>query len=285
MTGAAKTEGNTMRLAIFWDHICRAAQQQGLPVAEMAKRVRALGYSLAELDLADLRAHPWIVEILREAGMGISSIYGFFDFGRDGDGDAAQELVDAAVRTGAQRIMLIPGFYTQMHPAVMQKERANMARAVVRACDLASEKGLLVTIEDFDAADSPIRDSEGMLWFLERVPKLYATYDSGNFRFCGEDEMAAFDALCVHIAHVHLKDRALSTPPAGKPKQAMDGTQLYPCAVGSGIVPMEAVFDRLKGIGYDGVLTVEHFDSADQWANMRSSAEYIRAHFAIESES
>lgn len=271
-----------MKLAIFWDHIRRAAAQREVELAEMLRRARALGYSMVELDLADLKADPGIADQLRAADMGVSSIYGFFDFGRDGDGGVARELVDAAVRLGARKIMLIPGFYTQPHEAIRQRERANMVRAAIQACDLAAERGLMVTIEDFDAADSPIRDSAGMLWFLDRVPALRATYDSGNFRFCGEDELAAFDALCVHIAHVHLKDRALFTMDGEQPKVAMDGTALYPCAVGSGIVPLKAVFERLKRIDYDGVLTVEHFDSADQWANMEASAAFIRAHFEIE---
>ncbi len=271
-----------MRLAIFWDHIRRAAEQRGVERPEMLRQVRALGYSMAELDLADLRADPGIADQLRAAGMGISSIYGFFDFGRDGDGSAARELVDAAVRLGAERIMLIPGFYSRADEAIRQRERANMVRATIQACDMAAEKGLTVTIEDFDGADSPIRDSAGMLWFLDRVPALRATYDSGNFRFCGEDELAAFDALGAHIAHVHLKDRALFTMGGERPKVAMDGTALYPSAVGGGIVPMQAVFERLKRIGYDGVLTVEHFDSADHLETMEASAAFVKAHFAIE---
>ena len=271
-----------MKLAIFWDHIRQAARQQDMPLPEMLRRVRALGSSLVELDLADLQADPSIAEQLRAADMGVSSIYNFFDFGRDGDGSPARALVDAAVQLGSQRIMLIPGFYTQPHPAIQQRERANMIRATIQACDMAAERGLTVTIEDYDAEDSPIRDSEGMLWFLDRAPGLRATYDTGNFRFCGEEALAAFDALSVHIAHVHLKDRALTTAAGEKAKVAMDGTPLYPGAVGSGIVPFEAIFDRLKRIGYDGVLTVEHFDSADQLANMTASAAFVKAHFEIE---
>ena len=60
-----------MKLAIFWDHIRQAARQQDMPLPEMLRRVRALGYSLVELDLADLQADPSIAEQLRAADMGV----------------------------------------------------------------------------------------------------------------------------------------------------------------------------------------------------------------------
>lgn len=268
-----------MKMSVFYDHVRKAAEQQGISLQEMLVRARMMGYSMVEMDFDALE--PSVEEALKAVGMGISSIYCFFDFGNSSQQERRRALVDAAVRTGAGKIMPIPGFYSSADENVRMAERERMLLAMWALMAEAQAAGVTVTIEDYDDEPSPIRNSEGMGWFLAKLPELRVTFDTGNFRYSCEDEMHAFDVLGEKIVHVHLKDRTLEIHEDEISKTAMDGTVMYPSPVGRGIVPMERIFERLKGIGYDGVLTVEHFDSADMQANMQASADYLKKHFSF----
>ena len=143
----------------------------------------------------------------------------------------------------------------------------------------AKKRGITVVMEDFDAADSPYRDAAGVRYFLDRVPELRAAFDTGNFAFCDEDELDAFELLKDRIAHVHLKDRAL-TPgaPEERPLVSLGGRKLYAAPFGSGIIRGEEILRRLQKIGYDGVLTVEHYGAPRPLEYMERSAQWLRAH-------
>lgn len=271
-----------MKLSIFFDHVAKAAAQQGISLQEMLMRARMMGYTQVEMDYAALEAQPEIYEDLRATGMEISSMYCFFQFEKDSQQERRRALVAEALRVGAKKIMPIPGFYTTDDPAQREAERSRMLMAMWALLGEARQAGLTVTIEDYDDEPSPIRNSEGMLHFIERLEGLQATFDTGNFRYSCEDEMAAFDALAGKIVHVHLKDRALKAHLGESCKVAMDGAEMYPSPVGGGIVPMETIFERLKAIGYDGTLTVEHFDSADLQANMQASADFVKKYFVFD---
>lgn len=271
-----------MRMSIFYDHLRKAAVQRGIPLEQQLADAKDLGYELVEMDFADLQADPAIYDRLQAAGIGVSSIYCFFDFSKAPQQDMRRALVAEALRVGSKKIMPIPGFYSSTKQEIREVERERMLLAMWALVAEATSAGLTVTIEDYDDEPSPIRDSEGMRWFLERLPDLRVTYDTGNFRYSGEEEMHAFDALSDKIVHVHLKDRAPEPLMGERPKTAMDGSKLYPCPIGGGSIPMARIFARLKEIGYDGVLTVEHFDSANYWANMQASAAFVKQYFQEE---
>ena len=270
-----------MKLSVFFDHVVKAAEQQGISLQEMLLRARMMGYTQVEMDFDALAAQPEIWEDLRTTGMEISSIYCFFRFEQDSQQERRRALVQEAVRVGAKKIMPIPGFYTTDDPAQREIERSRMLMAMWALMSEAQQAGIAVTIEDYDDEPSPIRNSEGMRHFLERLEGLLVTFDTGNFRYSCEKEEDAFAALKEKIVHVHLKDRTLQVHENEICKVAMDGTVMYPTPVGSGIVPMEWIFARLKEIGYDGSLVVEHFDSADMQANMQASAEFVKKHFVF----
>lgn len=265
-----------MKISTFYAHICEAARQQRVSIPEMLSRVRAMGYEMAEVDFDDLLKDPEIPAKLRAADMGISSICCFFRF----ESDPAQERIDALVKTalevGSRKVMPIPGFYTSEDPAVQAQELENMIQAMQVLVSKARAAGLEITIEDFDNATSPIRDSAGMRCMIDRLPGLNATFDSGNFAFAAEPALDAFAALRDKITHVHLKDRADRS--AGSPLTAMDGRELYPCAVGEGFLPIAEVIRQLREIGYDDVVVAEHFGHTDQQEGMRRSIEFIRKH-------
>ena len=92
------------------------------------------------------------------------------------------------------------------------------------------------------------------------------TLDTGWYVTTGADLDRAIETLREDIAHVHLKDVVA----AGLPHRT--------CALGDGIVDIPAVLRRLRAIGYDGAVSIEHepphYDPTD---DLRRSLERLRA--------
>ena len=74
---------------------------------------------------------------------------------------------------------------------------------------------------------------------------------------------------------MHLKDRADSKRP-GTPKEKIDGTFMYPCAVGEGDLPLSIIIDDLQERKYRGIFTVEFYDVADYWKAIQDSVNYVK---------
>ncbi|MDR3314417.1 MAG: sugar phosphate isomerase/epimerase [Oscillospiraceae bacterium] len=270
-----------MTQSVFYAHITGAAAQTGLPVAEIGRMAHACGVSGVEVDWADLqRAPAELQDCLQYSGLVICGIYGFYDFGNDADITDALRLIDAAQRLGAQNVLLVPGFFQA--PADLERVRQNIAAALRPICAYAAERGVQVSLEDYDSANSPCATTEQLLWFFEQVEGLRCTFDTGNFLVAGEDGLAALERLLPHIGYVHCKDRALAPYDGEDGGQTLAGVAIYPAPVGSGCIPLHEILRRLRQGGYDGVLAIEHFGLRNQWAGIERSAAFLQGENRVE---
>lgn len=265
-----------MKISVFYHHIAEAAKQRKLPAEEILKQVHELGIDYAELDMADVLDTDEAYRKLCRAGIGISSIYGFYDFGNTPDGRAGFRQIDRAAELNCKKIMMIPGFYSSMEEAVRKMERDNMLKAMREMCEYAASRGIQPTIEDFDDTASPIATAGQMEWFTRRIPQLKVTFDTGNFLCSGEDEWEAYELLRQDIVHVHCKDRSLTARPGCEEKRASDGTLLYPAPAGAGCIRMKEIITALEEAGYDGIYTIEHFGAEDQLQFIKASAKWLK---------
>lgn len=265
-----------MKLAVFYHHIAEAAMQTGKSIDEILSAVKSFGIDYAEVDLGDILESESIIYALDRAEMKISSIYGFYNFSNSPDGSAGMRHVDLAAEYGAEKIMIIPGFYTTADENIHLKERENMIIATHTLCRYAESKNIIPTIEDFDDFNSPIADAEGMLRFLERIPQLKVTFDTGNFMYSCQDELHAFSLLKDRIAHVHCKDRSLVCNQNCEEKLTVDGRAMYPSPVGKGCIKMKEIIHNLNSMGYDGIFTIEHFGADNQLEYIKKSAETLK---------
>lgn len=264
-----------MKLSVFYHHICEAAQQSGKTVSEVIDIAKSLGINYLEFDIADLKNDETAV-FLYDSGMKISSVYGFYDFANSDDLGGAFYHCDRAAELGSEKIMLIPGFYSANDKSVMESERKKMLSAMKKVCEYAHEKGLTPTIEDFDDFLSPISTSERMLDFVNEIPYLKVTFDTGNFMYSAESENYAFERLRPYIVHVHCKDRSMTPDERCEMKCAVDGTEMYACPTGDGCAAVAHIVKELVKDGYDGIFTIEHFGAYDQLMFMKKSAENLR---------
>ena len=145
-----------------------------------------------------------------------------------------------------------------------------------RVCALAKERCITVMVEDFDNKRSPCSTIRQVARILNDVPALALAFDTGNFLFNEEDELEAFAVLKHRIQHVHCKDRTFSATRGGKALTTVRGRPMYPVSVGAGCIHMRELLSGLKTIGYNGLLSIEHFDSADQLGDMQRSAEWLK---------
>lgn len=274
-----------MKIAVFWHHVREAAKERGMSRREALEWVKSLGIDAVELDGDELPDPGDFAKDLAAAEVGVSSIYMMYYWGQDPENQKDYRQITLAEEFGASRIMPVPGFYSTLDPDTKVTELERMIRGMADLVQHASAKGITVTMEDYDNAMSPIRNMEGMKSFTMAIPDLTVTLDTGNFRFSAQSCRKAYDLFRGKISHVHLKDRLLlpaDTPEDrtahGEPLKAFDGVYMYPCAVGSGNMPITEILTLLARDHYDGFVSIEHFGAADYARCIEDSAEYVLEH-------
>ncbi len=291
-----------MKISVFFHHVLVSAKEQGCSIGEVLDQIHALGATMVEVDRQDVGRGIGAAEdlkiLLNRHGMGVSSIYDFYEWDRNPE-DIHEDLqLRMAEVLGAEKMMIIPGFYTLTAAgstdesiAVAEKQKKKefeqMLESTKTLSRRAAEAGIIPIIEDFDDERSPIGTTAQIQKFLTEIPELAFTLDTGNFMFHGEDVLTAMGLFKNRMKHVHFKDHRVLTDEEnhtmktvekfalGECKNAVDGTGLYPCAIGDGCVPIETVLDRLKESQYDGVVAIEHFCVPNYTESLKRSLQWV----------
>ena len=266
-----------MKMSVFFDHILQAQEQTGKALEELLKGVRTSGVEAVEIRLEYMQNNKDIVYKLKQADLAVSCIYEFYDMGCHDERKKAQMHIAAAVQVGAKRVLVVPGFLHGFESKQMQYKMRNpraieaflqgnkkircMVEGLSYIAKLGAKEGVVVTVEDFDDPNSPLSGMYGIRWFLEQIPELQYTLDTGNYLFYEEKVLEAWELLKDRVVHVHCKDRLESDNAS--------------TTVGTGYIPFEEIWKRLKAQEYEGYLAIEHFDVADQEECMRHSAENL----------
>ena len=263
-----------MKIAIFYHHVLKAAEQTGKSVAEILRILKEEGLEGMDINAPD--ADEALLNILQNTGVTVSSLYRVVPV-FSGETEKGIQLVDKAAEIGCKTVMLLPGGF----PAEMTKKtaREKSAEALRIISEYGDGKGVCVTVEDYDSERTLFGTSEDMLFFDKIVPKLYYTYDSGNF-YTVEDPLAALDALKGKIRHVHLKDYAhVPTQFGQKARTVRTGKVLYDAPFGYGSLPAKEIVKRLKESGYEGYMCIEHTDAEKMMDANIAAIRYIHANF------
>jgi len=267
-----------MKLSVFFDHVLQAQEQTGKTLTELLTGVKAAGIEAVEINLSYLTGHPEILDLLKQKELKISCIYEFYDMGHLEETEKSRKHIETAVQVGAGKILVVPGFLSGEASEKMQevmphgewiaeffernKEILRMKEGLAYIARLGKERNVCVTVEDFDDKNSPLSGMYGIWWFLQQVPELMYTLDTGNFLFYGEDVFDAWELLSKRIVHVHCKDRS--------------GANQASVRTGTGYIPFGEILYRLQKKQYDGYLAIEHFDVKGQETCIKESAEFLR---------
>ena len=254
-----------MKTAVFYEHILEGAKQSGKSVAELMEKCAS--WNIRGIEIGDA--------LLRENKEEIKA--------------QGKKQIDLAEEFGVSKVLIIPGELSENESAALNalsasKEQTysymsenaslrNMVQALKELVAYGKEKNILVTLEDFDGPVQPFARMYQLLWFMENVPGLKFTLDTGNFAYSDEDAVQAYEVLKDYIVHVHCKDRNVDPALTGEHRY---NRGLLAAAVGSGYLPMKEILDRLKESGYEDYLAIEHFNAADQVAFMEQSAAFLQ---------
>jgi len=139
----------------------------------------------------------------------------------------------------------------------------------LRACiGDAQDAGITLAIENFGVAPTLQCHSAHCLEILEAVPGLAFVFDTGNFHFCGEDALDAFDKLADHTVYVHIKDWVHSERPVL--------ADVAGCQVGEGIIPNEELIRRFLEEGIVSAFSLELTVAEDRMAAAARDCTMIR---------
>lgn len=273
-----------MQLATFYDHVKDIAREERVSVVEALQRVKSLGIDSVEvMQNSAVGREDELGHELACAGLSISGIPAYFDFGRDTDVEKqASPVLEAARYLGAGKMLVIPGFFHEEDsPEVRTRHMENMADCINRLAEMADKDGVALVMEEYDSPLAPFADTAGVQYFMDRCPALSCCFDTGNFRCVAEDELAAYEQFKGRLGHVHLKDRAYGTDWGTQPTTAADGQTLYPCPVGSGQLQIRELLTRMNRDGYDGACAIEHFGVSNMWAALQESVAWLQGNFSF----
>ena len=261
-----------MIISTFFGNILSAVSQSGLTPEETAARCLTFGVTGIDVEEEEL-GYPDLHHLL-DAGMSITSLIVRRDLIHSSSENVAEEVVRLAVKHKSPRILLIPGYFRSDDTFSAAE---NALSPLKRICALAEEENITVGVEDYDHIDAPTSTIRGLSFFLDRIPELSCFFDTGNFIFMAEDALDAYRVLKRRInAQIHCKDRTLTGRDGEMPTRSREGVDLYPCAVGEGVIPIREIVCDLVKNGFDGVLTAELFGSADTLGDLEKSAGFIK---------
>lgn len=175
-----------------------------------------------------------------------------------GEGDTMKNVLEAAAAIGCKTIR---GPMATYDPKKPYWEQFDEYRAFLRSCEpLLKQYGVKFLIEThhgmlISSASSAMRVLDGF------DPEYFGLiYDPGNMVYEGyENYQLGFEMLGKYLAHVHIKNAALT--PAGEDEfGATKYTQSW-MPLKKGSANLKALIEALVKVGYDGVLSVEDFSN------------------------
>lgn len=232
----------TPGISIFCDHIETAARQEGIPFAEAAAHLKALGCTGADIRVLQDPDH---IHILDSLGFAHACAITDIDYSKPDQRALEDRTLAFMAERGFDRLLLVPGLVPD---SFTRAERDTVRARIAAFSERVKQAGYTILVEDFDNRRSLCYNSERLDSLFAVAPALGLVFDSGNFPFAGLDPIEQLEHFRGRIGHVHLKDRASLSDMTSVP-------------AGTGCVPVGEIIARLRAAGYDGWLTVEQYGS------------------------
>lgn len=189
--------------------------------------------------------------------------------------DHLRARLDDAAELRAETVLFTTGVAREGQDRA--EARRNVAAGLARLLPEARSRGLVLTIEDFGAPQSPYQTAAECLETCDLAgPDLMLTYDTGNMVMGDEDPVAFLYAVAPKVVHAHAKDWEL-LPCDAEGLTSRSGRKYRGAVVGQGVLDYPAIIAALKTIGYQGYLSFEYEGPGDQMQAARSGCAYLRA--------
>lgn len=202
--------------------------------------------------------------------------------------DELRSAIDTAHAVGAARVRVYSGAWQPDH-IDHAAHWEQLVRSFQELAGPASDAGVVLCAENhFGTMTQTARDTAALVRAIGS-PSVRVLYDQANLTFTHDEDIdAAFAVQGDLIGHVHVKDLVFKDPDA--PFVASETARVHASeravmsrVVGDGSLDWAHVLRRLRGVGYDDVLTLEYEyrwhpqDLDDPETGFRRGAEHIRA--------
>jgi sugar phosphate isomerase/epimerase len=207
---------------------------------------------------------------------------------RRGAVDELRSAIDTAHTVGASRIRVYAGDW-QPGRDEHQAHWAQLVRSLRELSGPAADAGVVLCVENhFGTMTQSARDTAALVREVDAA-SVRVLYDQANLTFAHDEDVdAAFALQGDLIGHVHVKDLVFTDPDA--PFVSSETARVHAeeravrsRVVGDGVVPWGQILGRLRGVGYDDVLSLEYEyrwhpqDLDEPEVGFRRGAEHVRS--------
>jgi sugar phosphate isomerase/epimerase len=207
---------------------------------------------------------------------------------RRGQVDAEKKWIDMTAALGGKFCRVLSG---QRRPEVSRAEGVGYAAECIRDClPHASERGITLVIENHykDGYWEHPEFAQKMDVFCELVaavgehPNFGVNYDPSNTILAGEDPLELLERVKHRVVTMHASDRYLAEGTIDDLRREEDSVgyakRLRHGEIGKGMNDYDAIFSTLKGVGFDGWVSIE--DGVDGVEQLQRSVVFLRKKIA-----
>lgn len=184
-----------------------------------------------------------------------------------------KKYIDMLSSSDAKYFMIVPDVRGVHSSDDKKRVLSYITDSAITLCEYAKGSSITTIMENFSMHDFPYSTIDEMLYLAENVHGLKLAIDSGNFYCVRNDVLKAYDVLKDYIVDVHMKD--WHEDPFGSIVRPMlpvlDG-----CSIGSGLMPLKELIQKLKQDSYDGHLVIEINSSKTKFEDYYNSVEFLR---------
>lgn len=262
-----------MKLSVFYANVRDAAEKSGKSIAAVLEKIKCAGITALDFDYADIK--DGFPDEFSASGMGVNSIYAFFDYSEDGVFEQAKRVTDLAAECGAVA-MFVPKILPKEEIEELKKlnkkedvflwldgneKTVKTAETLERLSVYGLSRNVLSAVENFDSHRSLTERKAEIEWLFGKAPHLGFNPDTGNSATCGEDIRELCACFRDRVVNVHCKERT---------------KDLKTAAVGAGEMPVAEIVKELTETGYDGGFAVEVFGVENPLDAIIESANYLK---------
>ena len=219
------------------------------PLADEVRRIAAAGFGFVDLTLEPPGAWPVVADAVRalldEVGLGVVGhtawylpIASPFPELRAAARAVLTSAFDVFAAVGATHVNVHPDPVMRSYPRA--EASAGNVDAIGELAEAAAARGLTLMVENMGRSFGTAVELAPL---LDADPRVRFHLDVGHAHLAGGTTNDLLAAFGDRLAHVHVSDNF-----------GVDDLHL---PLGAGSIAWHGVIDRLRGIGYDGTVTLE----------------------------
>lgn len=203
---------------------------------------------------------------------------------RSAEMERQKQMMAATAALGGQTCRVLSG---QRRPEVSREQGLDwVVECITELLPYAESCGVILTIENHfkDNYWEFPEFAQKMDLFCELVERIQSpwfgvNYDPSNTLLANEDPIELLLRVAPRVITMHASDRRPRPGAVIGPEGITDYTQLIHGEVGTGLNDFDRIFDILRGVGFDGWVSIE--DGVNGIEELKRSAQFLTAKMGL----